>query len=81
MEYNIYCVKDEKKTMAPYGAIMLSENDAEAMRGFAHEVGKSDNIWHTHSSDFSLWCVGIYDMSTGEITKDLRKVCDASQFV
>lgn len=81
MEYNIYCVRDEKMVSNLYGAIMLQENDDIAMRGFADALGDPDSMWAKHPSDFSLWCVGTYYMATGEIIPELRKVCDAAQFV
>ena len=81
MEYNLYCVRDEKMTSNLYGAIMLQENDAVAMRGFGEQVVNSDSYWTKYPSDYSLWCVGTYYCATGEIQPELRKVCDASQFV
>lgn len=81
MEYNIYCVRDEKMTMNLYGAIMLQENDDVAIRGFADSLQNPDSMWAKHPSDFSLWCVGTYTMSDGVILPELRKVCDAAQFV
>ena len=81
MEYNIYCVRDEKMYSNLYGAIMLQENDEAAMRGFGDEVMNGNGLWSKHPSDFSLWCVGTYYMATGEIMPELRKVCDAAQFV
>lgn len=81
MEYNIYCVRDEKMSNTLYGAIMLQENDDIAVRGFAAECRKDGSPWHNFPSDFSLWCVGTYYMSTGEIIPELRKVVDAASLV
>lgn len=81
MEYNIYCVRDEKMNSNLYGAIMLQENDDAAIRGFADEVINGNGYWSKYPSDFSLWCVGTYYMATGEIIPELRKVVDAAQFV
>lgn len=81
MEYNIYCVRDEKMTSNLYGAIMLQENDDIAVRGFSDALSDPNSMWAKHPSDFSLWCVGTYYMATGEIIPELRKVVDATQFV
>ena len=82
MEYTIYCVRDEKMDMSRYGAIICQENDAAAMRSFAHECMKVDSLWHSHPSDYSLWKLGVYDMSTGEILSCApEKVCEATDFV
>lgn len=82
MEYTIYCVRDEKLDMNRYGALICQENDAAAMRSFAHEVMKPDSLWNSHPSDYSLWKLGEYDMATGEITHCIaEKVCEATDFV
>lgn len=81
MEYNIYCIRDEKLVNNLYGAIMLQENDQIAIRGFKSEVNKKGNMWNDFPSDFSLWCVGTYYMATGEIVPELRKVCDAASLI
>ena len=81
MEYNIYCIRDEKLVNNLYGAIMLQENDQIAIRGFKSEVNRPGNVWNDFPSDFSLWCVGTYYMATGEIIPELRKVCDAVSLI
>lgn len=81
MEYNIYCVRDEKMTSTLYGAIMLQDNDDVAIRNFADALDKPDSIWRKYPSDFSLWCLGTYYCSTGEIIPEIRKVVDAAQIV
>lgn len=82
MEFQLYCVRDEKQDLSLYGALMMQENDAIASRSFAHEVMKNDSVWSSHPSDFSLWCVGSYDMSCGVITPESpRKVADAADFI
>ena len=82
MDYQLYCVRDEKMDMNRYGAIICQENDATAMRSFAHECMNKDSLWNSHPSDYSLWCLGSYDMSVGEILPEkARKVCEATDFV
>lgn len=82
MEFNLYAVRDEKLDLNRFGAVICQENDAAAMRSFAHECMNKDSLWHTHPSDYSLWCLGVYDMSVGQILPDQpRKVCDATNFV
>lgn len=82
MEYTVYCVRDEKMDMSRYGALICQENDAAAMRSFAHECMKEDSLWHSHPSDYSLWKLATYYMATGElISYSPEKVCEATDFV
>lgn len=82
MDYSIYCVRDEKLDLNRYGALICQENDATAMRSFAHECMKEDSLWHSHPSDYSLWRLGTYDMSVGEIIPNSpEKICEATDFV
>lgn len=80
MDLNFYAVRDEKMDLSPFGAVVTQENDEVAMRNFFHECMNKDSMWHTHPSDFSLWHIGDYETTTGEIVKDLYKVCDAPDY-
>lgn len=82
MEMTVYVIRDEKMDFNRYGALICQENDAAAMRSFAHECMKEDSLWHTHPSDYSLWKIAEYDMSVGEIMSyPPEKVCEATDFI
>lgn len=79
MIFGLYAVKDEAVS---FGAVMTQNNDASAMRAFAHECENVDSYWHSHPSDYSLWKVGEYDSDTGQIIDTATNlVCRATDFV
>lgn len=79
MVYNVYSILDVN---VGYGAPVCHDNDAVAMRYFENACCDKSSIWHTHSSDFSLMCIGTYDTTTGELASSpIRKVCNAFDFV
>lgn len=80
MEYELYIIYDAATNM--YGVPMAQQNDAEAMRSFAHECMKEESIWHSHPADFILYKVGTYFTNTGEIIANTpERVCAATDFV
>ena len=81
MEYELYVIYDAATNM--YGVPMAQNNDAEAMRSFAHETMKEDSIWHSHPSDFILYKIGIYNTGDGTIQafQSPERVCAAIDFV
>lgn len=81
MEYELYCIYDAATNK--YGIPMAQQNDAEAMRSFAHECMKSDSIWNSHPQDFVLYRIGTYDINYGIISANStpERVCCASDFV
>lgn len=79
MVYNVYSVLDVN---VGYGMPIVQDNDAVAMRSFENGCCDKSCIWHTHSSDFSLMCIGTFDTATGELSSTpVRKVCNAFDFV
>lgn len=81
MEYELYVIYDAATNK--YGIPMAQENDATAMRSFAHEAMKKESIWNSHPQDFILYKVGIYYVNTGEIiaSQSPERICCASDFV
>ena len=79
MLYNVYSVLDVN---VGYGVPIVQDNDAVAMRSFENGCVDRSSIWHTHCSDFSLWCVGTFETSTGILEPCTpRKICSAFDFV
>lgn len=81
MEYELYVIYDA--ATGNFGVPMAQDNDAVAMRSFAHEAMKSDSIWNSHPQDFILYKVGIYHMEDGTIQafQSPERVCCANDFV
>lgn len=81
MEYELYVIYDAAKNL--YFPPTAQENDATAMRSFAHECMNPDSIWHTHPSDFVMYKVGIFYSNTGEIIALDRpeRICSGTDFV
>lgn len=79
MVYNVYSVLDVN---VGFGVPVVHDNDATAMRAFENGCCDKHSLWYTHSSDFSLHCIGTFDTSTGEISSlPSRKICSAFDFV
>lgn len=72
MLYGIYCVRDLKTSfLSP----TVDVNDASAVRNFSHAIIASDNIMHTHRSDFELFKLGTFDTDTASISLfDVREL-------
>ena len=81
MEYGLYCIYDCATEF--YGIPMAQENDATAMRSFAHEAMKTESIWNSHPQDFILYKVGVYNSNDGIITTygAPDRICSAKDFV
>lgn len=62
MKLGVYSIKDSKTGfMTP----VIEQNDAAALRNFAHAVNQSDSIMHDCPNDFSLFKVCNYDTDKG----------------
>lgn len=80
MELELYVIYDA--TTNKYGIPMAQDNDATAMRAFAHEAMKPESLWNSHPQDFILYNVGTFYILTGEIIAHKpERVCSASDFV
>lgn len=79
MLYSVYSVHDVN---VGFGYPLIQDNDAVAMRSFENGCYDKSSIWYTHSSDFSLWCIGSFDTDSGELISEIpRKVCTASDII
>lgn len=79
MIQNMYSILDVN---VGYGMPIVQDNDAVAMRNFENAASDVTSVFHTHPSDFSLWCVGTFDTSSGELESiPQRKICNAYDFV
>lgn len=64
MKYPVYCIRDvHTGFMTP----TVDQNDASAMRNFAHAVKRPDTLFNSHPKDYSLYKIGEFDSDTGEI--------------
>lgn len=64
MIFNMYSIKDAKTGfMTP----VLEQNDAAALRNFAHAVNQPDSIMHDCPNDFALFLVAKFDTDRGMI--------------
>lgn len=77
MKYGLYAVKDAKTTFMP---CTVDYNDASAIRNFEHAVQVPDSLMRSHSNDYALFKVGMFDNENGEITSSFAPIllCDAS---
>lgn len=74
MVYSIYSIND---SLTGFGTPTLQNNDAAAMRSFA-EVFK--DVYKPE--DYSLFKIGSFDTSTGELIPDIPTViCRATDFI
>lgn len=82
MKFGLYSIKDAKTGfMTP----TVDQNDASALRNFAHAVSQSDSLLHSHPNDFALYLLGEFDTDVGiSIPRDKEKyypvlIADASE--
>lgn len=75
MKYGIYAIRDKKTEF--YSPIVQTTKDA-AVRWFAERVNVPGTI-NFAPEDFSLYCIGEYDASTGQIfgMSDIEFICKA----
>ena len=79
MVYNLYSILDVN---VGYGMPVAQDNDAVAMRNFENACCDKSSIFATHSADFSLWCIGTFDTTSGIVEScPERKICNAFDFV
>lgn len=79
MVKNLYSILDVN---VGFGMPLVQDNDAVAMRNFENACVDESSVFHTHSADFSLFCVGTFDTDTGIVEScPQRKICSAYDFV
>lgn len=80
MDYNLYSIFDA--ATSTFGVPLAQENDATAMRAFAHECMKKESLWNSHPTDFVLYQVGVFESNSGDIqTCPPKIICRATDFV
>lgn len=80
MEFELYSIYDSA-TMK-YTVPMAQDNDAVAMRAFAHEAMRPESYWNSHPQDYILYRVGIFDIVSGEITPcKPERICSAAELI
>lgn len=76
MTYPIYSIRDIK---TGYLQPTIDMNDDSAIRNFEHAVNNTESLFFTHSSDYSLYKLGMFDTETGEIVViDKEQLVEAS---
>ena len=64
MEFGMYSIKDAKTGfMTP----VVEQNDAAALRNFAHAVNQPDSLMHDCPNDFTFFKVSDFDTDAGII--------------
>lgn len=67
MKKRVYAVRDNK--LASFGTPIVIDNDAVATRQFGDIIiNGGDNVMTKHPSDFTLYCLGEYDLVSGKFT-------------
>ena len=79
MKFPVYSIRDvHTGFMQP----TIEQNDAVASRNFSHAVMQSASLMNSHAKDYSLYCIGEFELETGEMIPCIpRIVCDASSVV
>lgn len=70
----VFSVFDAKS--AAFGVPFTDQSEASATRNFGDAVkdgSNPNNMWHKHPEDFSLFQVGEFDMSSGELLPCIPK--------
>lgn len=77
MKFGLYSIKDAK---TGYMTPVLEQNDAAALRNFAHAVNQADSIMHDCPNDFSLFKVALFDTDDGVAQLSVPSlIADASE--
>lgn len=81
MKNKLYTLYDSKSET--YAAPMAHSARGQAIRAFGDAVNKPGNTISDHPEDFTLFEIGEFDISTGEITlSDVRvSVCNGQDLV
>ncbi len=78
MKFGLYVIKDAK---TGYMTPTVDQNDASALRNFAHAVSQPDSLLHSHPNDFTLCRLCSFDTDTGigDVLPVPYVVADASE--
>lgn len=76
----VYSIKDEKSLS--FNTPFFALSDGVAIRNFMDLANDVQTLVCKHPEDFSLWLIGIFDETSGELSPVERKhLIDASAFV
>lgn len=80
MKYGIYSIND---AVTGFINISIDVNDSSAKRNFGHACKNPDSLFFSHSSDYSLYKVGVFDTETGIIESFpvIQKMVGADQLI
>jgi hypothetical protein len=67
MKLNVYSIYDS--AAKAYTQPFFMHNDGLAIRAFQDNVNAPDNNIANHPDQFTLFCIGEYDDSSGELSK------------
>lgn len=72
----VFGVYDQKVNafMQPF----TMESEGQALRAFSDHVNNPESIWCRHPKDFTLYCLGTFDESSGEFVNERSFVVEAS---
>ena len=80
MIQNLYSVRDAAGNL--WTPPFMCRNDAEATREFQVGCERENSRWAKWPEDYSLWLIGQFDETTGEIAAtQMEKICGAESFV
>lgn len=65
MIFNVYSIRDD--CAAHFGSLITNISDDCAKRDFQFQLSNSHGIEHDCPGDFTLYRVGTFDSSTGEL--------------
>lgn len=76
MTNNVYSIKDSK--IPGYTSLFTAVSDAIAIRQMKNLIDRDAEGYGKFTNDYSLYKVGIFDVSTGDINKDFVFVAEFS---
>lgn len=76
MIYGVYSIKDVKTGYLPP---TYDVNDLSAMRNFEHACQNTDSLFFTHSKDYSLYKIAMFDTDNGSFEAENTFLMDAPE--
>lgn len=77
MKMNLYAVED--KTAKVYSPIITQVNDDVAKRTVSAAVNNPEHNYGMFSEHYTLYCIGTYTDSNGEISPQHREICKLTE--
>lgn len=79
MKVKLVTIRDSKTQL--FGSVTQVRNVSEAERSFEDLLSDEQSLMGKHKSDFDLYCVGEFDLETGDIVPCLVCVSRGSDYV